>query len=260
LQHGKTIRQKTWAAERRMKYPNEFPRPARARVEAETLRAYAALKQDVQGKTKSERDISFIRCVMRIFLAFVREACEFGKKSGHRAWTDRELDQRCRDFLLLIVVDAWEDVAKFLGVREMFSSSGWGYSLKDDARRRIEGSDEWKQYQELLLDAFESQSHAQLSLRSSKGLPRGQAAKTAKRSKKYEAIDVALRSIAESRPTSHAEVFSALEGRAPVPNAKPFSSAGGWLSGYKRDHSAAHVWLSKAWSRLQLAAFAKGPK
>ena len=243
-----------------MKYPNEFPRHARARVEAETLRAFGVLEQDVRGKTRSERDVPFIRCVMRIFLVFVREACEFGKKSGHRAWTDRELDQRCRDFLLLIVVDAWQDKAKDLGVREMFTSGGWGYSIQDDARRRIEKSDEWKQYQELLLDAFESQSQTHRSMPSSKGLPLKKGTKTVKRSSKYEAIDAALRSIAESLPTRHEEVFSSLDGRAPVPNAQPFGKAGGWLSGYKRDRAAAHVWLSKAWSRLRLAPFAKGPK
>jgi hypothetical protein len=33
-----------------MKYRNEFPRNARARVEAETLRAYEALEQDIRGR------------------------------------------------------------------------------------------------------------------------------------------------------------------------------------------------------------------
>ena len=243
-----------------MKYPNEFPRNARARVEAETLRAFSVLEQDVRGKARSERDVLFVRCVMRIFLVFVREACEFGKKSGHRAWSDRELDQRCRDFLLSIVIDAWQDKAKDLGVRHMFTSRGWGYSILDDDRRRIEKSEEWKQYQELLLDAIESQAQTHRSIPSSKGLPLGQGPKTVKRSPKFERIDAALRSIAESLPTTHEEVFRALDGRAPVPKAQPFGKTGGWLSGYKRDPAAAHVWLSKAWSRLRLAPFAKGPK
>jgi hypothetical protein len=142
-----------------MKYPSEFPRDARARVETETLRAYAALEQDVRGIESRRRDVPFIRCVMRVFVAFARQACEFGKKSNHRAWSDRELDQRCRDFLLMIVIDAWEDKAKDLGIRKMFSSThNWGYSLDDGARRKIENSPEWKEYQDLLLDVFESQS------------------------------------------------------------------------------------------------------
>jgi hypothetical protein len=243
-----------------MKYPSEFPRQARARVEAETLRAHRALEQDVRGTESRRRDVPFIRCVMRVFLVFAREACEFGKKSGHRAWSDRELDQRCRDFLLSIVIDAWEDKAKDLGIRKMFSSGGWGYSLDDDARRKIEMSDEWKQYQELLLDAFESQSHPHLPIPASKGPSGALGRKTVRRNSKYEAIDKALRSIGESRPTSHEEVFRALDGRVPVPNAKPFAGAGGWFAGFKRDRGAAHAWLSKAWSRLHLAAFPRGPK
>jgi hypothetical protein len=142
-----------------MKYPSEFPQDARARVETETLQAYAALEQEVRGIESWRRDVPFIRCIMRVFVAFAREACEFGKKSHSWAWSDSELDQRCRDFLLMIVIDAWENKAKDLGIRKMFSSThNWGYSLDDGARRKIENSPEWKQYQDLLLDAFESQS------------------------------------------------------------------------------------------------------
>src|SRR5260370_20045656 len=98
-----------------MKYRSDLQREARARVEAETLRAYAALEQDVRGVESRRRDVPFIRCVMRVFIIFAREACEFGKKNNYRAWSDRELDQRCREFLLEIVIDAWEDKAKDLG-------------------------------------------------------------------------------------------------------------------------------------------------
>jgi hypothetical protein len=143
-----------------MKYRSEFPRAARARVEAATLRAYDALEQNVRGMEPWRRVDPFIRCVLQVFIAFVREGYEFGKKSNHRAWTDRELEQRCRDFLLWTVVEAWEDKAKDLGIRKMFSSGGWGYSISDDDRRRIEKSPEWKQYQELLLEAFDASARA----------------------------------------------------------------------------------------------------
>jgi DNA-binding XRE family transcriptional regulator len=178
-----------------MKYRSEFPPDARARVEAETLRAYAALEQDVRGMERWRREVPFIRCVMRVFIAFAREACEFGKKSNHRDWSDRELDQRCRDFLLSIVIDAWEDKAKDLGIREMFSSSGWGYSIKEDDRRKIEKSPEWKQYQELLRDAYEVQS-----ARAADGsLPqRGPASATASETEASEPLQAATMSNATS--------------------------------------------------------------
>jgi hypothetical protein len=141
-----------------VQYPSEFPHDARARVEAETRRAYIALEQDVGGMENWRRNVPFLRCVMRIFLAFAGEACEFGMKSHHPAWSDCELDQRCRDSLLEIVIDAWEHKAKDLGINKMFSSQGWGYSINDDDRRRIEKSPEWKQYQDLLIEAFDAQS------------------------------------------------------------------------------------------------------
>lgn len=142
-----------------MRYPSGFPQDARTRVEAEKLRAYAALEQEVRGIESWRRDVPFVRCIMRVFIAFAHEACEFGKKSNRRAWSDSELDQRCREFLLSIVVGAWEEKAKDLGISKMFSSPHhWGYSLSDDAKRKIEKSPEWKHYQELLLDAYEAQS------------------------------------------------------------------------------------------------------
>jgi hypothetical protein len=115
-----------------MQYPSEFPHDARARVEAETRRAYLALEQDVKGMERWRRDGPFLRCVLRIFLVFGREACEFGKKSHHAGWSDCELDQRCRDFLLEIAIDAWEHKARDLGIRKVFSSHGWGYSINEE--------------------------------------------------------------------------------------------------------------------------------
>lgn len=141
-----------------MQYPSEFPHDARARVEAETRRAYVALDQDVRGMENWRRNVPFLRCVMRIFLAFAGEACKFGMKSHHPAWSDCELDQRCRDFLLEIVIDAWEHKGKNLGINKMFSSQGWGFSITDDDQRKIEKSPEWMQYQDLLIEAFDAQS------------------------------------------------------------------------------------------------------
>lgn len=145
-------------AEEEMIYRSEFPRRARARVEAERLRAYDALERDVRGIERWRRDAPFIHCVMQVFLAFAQEAREFGKTSNRRAWSDYQLDQRCREFLLSIVIDAWEDKAKYLGISKMFSSSGWGYSINDAARQKMEKSPEWKQYQKLLSEAFTEQA------------------------------------------------------------------------------------------------------
>jgi hypothetical protein len=86
------------------------------------------------------------------------------------------------------------------------------------------------------------------------------ARKPVRRNPKYQAIDEELRKIAEMRPGNHEEVFRALDGRVPPPNAEPFKTHGGWLIGFRHDGTRARAWLSKAWSRLNLPAFCRGPK
>jgi hypothetical protein len=87
-----------------------------------------------------------------------------------------------------------------------------------------------------------------------------EAGKLRRRNARYEAIDKQLRKIAEMRPMSHEEVFRSLDRRARTPYAEPFATARGWLPGFQRDPAAARAWLSKAWSRLHLPPFRRGPK
>jgi hypothetical protein len=142
-----------------MQYPSELPQDAQARVEAERIRAYLALEQDVSGTKSWRRDNQFIRCVARIFIAFAREVCAFARKQNHPDWSGGELDLRCREFLLSVAIEAWEEKAKDIGIEPIhWSPNHWGYSLRDDARRKIERSPEWSEYQALLLDILKSQS------------------------------------------------------------------------------------------------------
>jgi hypothetical protein len=85
--------------------------------------------------------------------------------------------------------------------------------------------------------------------------------KAARRNPRYEIIEKALRQIAEARPKNHEEVFGLLDSRRiPLPRAAPFVVTKGWLAGFQKDDHAARVWLSKAWARLDLPSFARGPK
>lgn len=86
------------------------------------------------------------------------------------------------------------------------------------------------------------------------------AQKPKKRDPKYAALDALLRQIAAAHPQSHEEVFRSLEGRIDIPNAQPFVGARGWLAGFKRNKADARAWLSRAWSRLNLPPFPRGPK
>jgi hypothetical protein len=84
--------------------------------------------------------------------------------------------------------------------------------------------------------------------------------KPVKRNARNKSIDSTLQEIAEMRPHNHEEVFRALERRVRHPQAEPFVSAGGWLVGFQRNRHQARSWLSKAWSRLELPPFPRGPK
>jgi hypothetical protein len=85
--------------------------------------------------------------------------------------------------------------------------------------------------------------------------------KPVRRNARYEAIDRALREIAKARPKNHDEVFRILDDRkVSVPSRKPFKGVGGWLKGFQQNRPSASAWLSQAWGRLDLPAFARGPK
>jgi hypothetical protein len=87
------------------------------------------------------------------------------------------------------------------------------------------------------------------------------AQKLLRRNGKYQRIDGALVQISAARPKNHEEVFRILDDRKiAIPNRRPFKVAAGWLKGFQGDRYAASAWLSQAWRRLGLPAFARGPK
>jgi hypothetical protein len=86
------------------------------------------------------------------------------------------------------------------------------------------------------------------------------AARKSRRAGRYQRIDDALRDIAEARPSGHEEVFKALDGRAPLPSARPFKTARAWHAGFLANRTSARAWLSKQWTRLNLPPFQRGPK
>jgi hypothetical protein len=139
--------------------------------------------------------------------------------------------------------------------------------------RRMDGSVEWINSQKYDLspsapeDEMQSEQTTEAD-RPGSNAPEGQWPREShkpknpvRRNERYERIDKALREFAATRPKSHQEVFRLLDDRkVAIPNRKPFKAAGGWLKGFQRDPHAASSWLSQAWGRLGLPAFARGPK
>jgi hypothetical protein len=86
-----------------------------------------------------------IRCIMRIFRAFAKEACALRKERG---WTIERIQSESKEFLrrltIMIVFD------KFPGLDRHWISN-WNGSINSDVERRFWDSAEWKAYEDLLL-------------------------------------------------------------------------------------------------------------
>jgi hypothetical protein len=124
-------------------YPSEFSPEARDRIDKEKIRAYRELLPSSVYDSR-EQDLA-IRCVMRIFLAFAKDACALRKERG---WTIERVEGESAEFwrrlTLMVVFD------KFPGLDRRWISSSDG-SIVSDVERLFKASAEWKEYEELLL-------------------------------------------------------------------------------------------------------------
>jgi hypothetical protein len=128
-------------------YPSEFSAQAKNRIEAEQIRAYQDFEEArraVRGDFETEPLLC--QCILRVFLAFAREACAFGKSSTH-GWSIDKIDDKCREFLRRMTIRASFD--KGLGGRMTSKYSG---SIDDRTMRGFQASAEWRRYQDLLLE------------------------------------------------------------------------------------------------------------
>lgn len=124
-------------------YPSEFLPEARDQIEKEKIRVYRELLPSSVYDSK-EQDLA-IRCIMRIFLAFAKEACALRKERG---WTIERVERESKKFLRRLTSMVVFD--KFPGLDRHWISN-WGGSIASDVERRFRASVEWKEYEELLL-------------------------------------------------------------------------------------------------------------
>jgi hypothetical protein len=252
-------------------YPSDFSQQSRARIEAIKIQAGLELddsKRDLRWLSDVEAAVR--KYILRGFLAFAEQALILGRQG---LWNVDRIERESREFLWHLTLEAMREKGhdqrgQPIGcmVDRVFSR------ILPEVRREFERSSEWRQYQEGLLEVAQIQALGMEQSRAidQPGTPKADAAvkspsggsrpKLLRRGSNNDKIDQALRQIAEVQPKGHEEVFRLLEGRAKVPDAKPFASTGEWTSGFRRDKAAARAWLSKAWSRLNLPPFPRGPK
>jgi hypothetical protein len=154
-----------------MDYPQELSAQARARVEAERLRAKRDL--DESGKqpgapirrtlsygpsglpwTDPEKDLH--NYILRVFLAFAREACQLGVGG---IWSVDQIRSETDEFLRRFTIETYyERGHDSSGHRFREMVSHWNGSLLPDLEQEFHKSDEWRQFEAELLTVAEQQS------------------------------------------------------------------------------------------------------
>jgi hypothetical protein len=222
-------------------YPVGFPGESTGRIKLEEIAAKRAFNDSVESRADHvwppRLRQMLITCAMKPTIAFVKEAIRLG-------WDAQRICDHRRAYAA--------SAAEWAGLKT---------ETTQDIMEELEASSEWADCDDLLaLTNKRSEALQESPASTQKAAYAKTKNPTVRRNSRYEAIDTALRGIAEARPGKHEEVFRALEGRCRIPNAEPFKSAGGWLAGFRKDNDAAHTWLSKRWTRLALPPFLRGPK
>jgi hypothetical protein len=131
-------------------YPHEFPPEARDRVEKEKIRASREL---LPASTYDFKDQEVaVRCIMWIFLTFAGELCAVRSENG---WTLERVQREAEEFLRRVTITIV--FAKFPGCDRHWISN-WNGSIETNMERRLKGSPEWAQYEELLLADIETKA------------------------------------------------------------------------------------------------------
>ena len=133
-----------------MEYPQEFSQQARARVESEKIRAgrdFEQAKQAVQWT--AEVEVLLREYVLRVFIAFVQQACKFGRND---TWSVDRIESESLEFLRLLTIDAYYSKG-YNKSGHLLSEwvSHWNGSILSEIEREFEKSPLWKKYQDMLL-------------------------------------------------------------------------------------------------------------
>src|SRR5258708_18630440 len=145
-----------------MDYPQEFSTQARARIEAERLNANRELEQDhtipaPEGWTAERWDeVSFYAYVLRVFLAFAREACQLGREGR---WSVDRVRQEAESYLRQFAMDAYTERGHDrTGSKLKNVLNRWNEDLRPRVYSELRKSDEWRQFEADLLGLAEQQA------------------------------------------------------------------------------------------------------
>lgn len=157
-----------------MDYPNDFPASSRAAVTAENIRAGIEFEgvrnMPWHAGKQTSLEAALRVCILRPFVVFVREAAKLGING---TWTVDEVDSLSREFLRRATIDAQAERAYDLSGHRFAEDwiENWAGNIQDSVRRRFQESEQWREFQILLLAVADSQ--AGITNHSSAGLGPG---------------------------------------------------------------------------------------
>ncbi len=136
-------------------YPHDFPANARARIEAERIRAQQELQERQQSVPwsrhgpDSSNDRNFYDYILRVFSAFGNEACGLGSQG---IWAVDRVEKEAFEFLRLFTIAAFSaDGTDKNGRRIRNPISQVDGSLLPDVEREFCHSKRWRDFQAQLL-------------------------------------------------------------------------------------------------------------
>ena len=142
-------------------YPEEFSRQARARIEAEKLKARNQLEQQRNqvpwsgGYLPRPADEENLRkYILRVFLVFAQEACKLGSRAQ---WTVDRIRSEADEFLRRFTIEAYSNEGYDKQGRKLPKMTDYG-SIKEEVRWAFKESAEWHQFEQELLAVAEQQT------------------------------------------------------------------------------------------------------
>ena len=130
-----------------MFYPDDFPPQARAKVEAEKIKAGRDYDSQTKGLAWEYKRPHLENFILRIFLRFASEARDL------RLWPADEMDRQCRDFLREITSNAEASKNYTLSMSRYGDGS---FAIDANLKREFEETPKWQLYEDILLTVAES--------------------------------------------------------------------------------------------------------
>lgn len=127
-----------------MDYPQDFPAESRAKVEAARIRAGRQFdSMRAKAKWNGEIEALFWIYVLTPFVVFARESSRLG------LWPVDRMDEKCREFLRRLTIDAYYHKGKAAGLQDMIDN--FSSDILWQAQQEIEKTSLWRKYETIRL-------------------------------------------------------------------------------------------------------------